>query len=49
MLERLGLSPRPEEILELKVLDRAIGSGAFLVETCRQLVSQASGGLERPW
>ena len=37
VLERLGLSPRPEEILELKVLDPAIGSGAFLVETCRQL------------
>ena len=36
-LERLGPSPRPEEILELKVLDPAIGSGAFLVEACRQL------------
>ena len=37
VLERLGPSPRPEEILELKVLDPAIGSGAFLVEVCRQL------------
>ena len=37
VLERLGSSPRPEEILELKVLDPAIGSGAFLVEACRQL------------
>ena len=29
--------PRPEKILELKVCDPAIGSGAFLVEACRQL------------
>ena len=37
VLERLGPSPRPEELLELKILDPAIGSGAFLVEACRQL------------
>ena len=37
VLERLRPSPSPEEILELKVLDPAIGSGAFLVEACRQL------------
>ena len=30
-------SPRPEEILGLKVCDPAMGSGAFLVEACRQL------------
>jgi hypothetical protein len=30
-------SPSPEAILELKVCDPAMGSGAFLVETCRQL------------
>jgi hypothetical protein len=29
--------PRPERVLELKVCDPAMGSGAFLVETCRQL------------
>ena len=29
--------PRAEQILELKVCDPAMGSGAFLVETCRQL------------
>ena len=28
---------RPEQILNLKVCDPAMGSGAFLVETCRQL------------
>ena len=32
-----GRPPRPEQILELKVCDPAMGSGAFLVETCRQL------------
>ena len=37
MLERLGANPTPEQILELKVCDPAMGSGAFLVETCRQL------------
>ena len=37
VLECLGPSPRPEQILELRVLDPAIGSGAFLVEACRQL------------
>ena len=29
--------PRAEQILELKVCDPAMGSGAFLVEVCRQL------------
>lgn len=29
--------PFPSQILELKVCDPAVGSGAFLVETCRQL------------
>ena len=29
--------PRPDAILDLKVCDPAMGSGAFLVETCRQL------------
>ena len=28
---------RPEQILDLKVCDPAMGSGAFLVESCRQL------------
>ena len=32
-----GRSPRPSQILELKVCDPAMGSGAFLVEACRQL------------
>ena len=37
VFERLGPNARPEEILDLKVLDPATGSGAFLVEACRQL------------
>ena len=32
-----GRPPRPKQILELKVCDPAMGSGAFLVEACRQL------------
>ena len=40
ILERLGRKARPEEILDLKVLDPATGSGAFLVEACRQLASR---------
>ena len=32
-----GRMPTPEQILDLKICDPAMGSGAFLVETCRQL------------
>jgi len=32
-----GRPPRPERILDLKVCDPAMGSGAFLVEACRFL------------
>jgi hypothetical protein len=37
IFERLGDNPTPEAILDLKVCDPAMGSGAFLVEVCRQL------------
>lgn len=37
VLKRLGDRPAPEQILELKVCDPAMGSGAFLVEVARQL------------
>ena len=37
ILEVLGDRPRPEQILDLKVCDPAMGSGAFLVEACRLL------------
>jgi hypothetical protein len=44
-LERLGPQATPEQILSLKVLDPAMGSGAFLVEACRQLAD----ALVRAW
>ncbi|MGO9583400.1 MAG: Eco57I restriction-modification methylase domain-containing protein, partial [Acidimicrobiales bacterium] len=37
ILERLGPNPTPEQILDLKVCDPAMGSGAFLVAICRLL------------
>ncbi|MES2476454.1 MAG: type IIL restriction-modification enzyme MmeI [Verrucomicrobiota bacterium] len=40
ILDRLGRHPRPEAILDLKVCDIAVGSAAFLVETCRQLADE---------
>ncbi len=42
VLDRLadGAVPRPADLLELKVCDPAMGSGAFLVETCRQLAER---------
>lgn len=40
ILEDLGTNPKPEQILALKVCDPAMGSGAFLVEACRQLAEQ---------
>ncbi len=36
-LREHGRPPRPERILDLKVCDPAMGSGAFLVEACRFL------------
>jgi hypothetical protein len=47
-LRRVGLKleqATPEQILSLKVLDPAMGSGAFLVEACRQLAD----ALVRAW
>lgn len=35
--DRLGERPTPEQVLALKVCDPAMGSGAFLVEACRQI------------
>ena len=41
IIERLqgedGKPPKPAQILDIKVCDPAMGSGAFLVEACRQL------------
>jgi hypothetical protein len=40
ILERLGTDAAPAQILDLKVCDPAMGSGAFLVEACRQLAER---------
>ncbi|MBM3793885.1 MAG: class I SAM-dependent DNA methyltransferase [Acidobacteria bacterium] len=37
ILKRFGGQPTPDQILSLKICDIAVGSAAFLVETCRQL------------
>ncbi|WP_407112428.1 Eco57I restriction-modification methylase domain-containing protein [Bradyrhizobium sp. LMG 9283] len=42
---RLGPAALPEAVLSLKVLDPACGSGAFLVESCRQIGTR----LEQAW
>ncbi|MDA1143088.1 MAG: N-6 DNA methylase, partial [Planctomycetota bacterium] len=40
VLAQLGEDPAPDDILELKICDPAMGSGAFLVEACRQLADK---------
>lgn len=40
LLACLGEERTPEQILQLKICDPAMGSGAFLVETCRELASE---------
>mgnify|MGYP000231385505 CR=1 FL=1 len=45
ILKRFGDHPTPQQLLDLKVCDPAMGSGAFLVEVCRQLGDE----LVRAW
>lgn len=45
VLANLGENPFPSQILDLKICDPAVGSGAFLVEVCRQLAD----ALVRAW
>lgn len=47
VLLRLGDTPTPDQILDIKVCDPAMGSGAFLVETCRALASHLTRAWER--
>ena len=47
VLERLGEEASAGDILSLRILDPALGSGAFLVETCRQLAEQLNAAWER--
>lgn len=42
---RIGEAAAPEAVLALKICDPAMGSGAFLVEACRQLAAR----LVRAW
>lgn len=39
VLARFGPEPSPQAILALRIVDPAMGSGAFLVEACRQLAA----------
>ena len=43
----LGDAPTPDAILALRVCDPAMGSGAFLVEACRQLAAHLVRAWER--
>lgn len=47
VLAGLGGNPAAEQILGLKVCDPAMGSGAFLVEACRQLAERVVEAWER--
>lgn len=47
VLLHLGDTPTPDQILDIKVCDPAMGSGAFLVETCRALATQLTLAWER--
>src|SRR5690606_37403762 len=47
VLEDLGPAPTEAQILALKVCDPAMGSGAFLVEACRQLSEQLTLAWDR--
>ncbi len=47
ILAELGATPTAEQILSLKVCDLAMGSGAFLVEACRQLADAVVAAWER--
>ena len=45
VFDRIGASATPEAVLDLKICDPAMGSGAFLVEACRQVGAR----LVRAW
>jgi hypothetical protein len=47
VLLHLGDAPTPDQVLDIKVCDPAMGSGAFLVETCRALASHLTRAWER--
>jgi hypothetical protein len=48
ILAQFGSQPTAEQILSLKICDPAMGSGAFLVEVCRQLAELLVASEEKP-
>ncbi len=44
---RLGEGAKPSDILDIRVCDPAMGSGAFLVEACRQLGARLAEAWQR--
>jgi hypothetical protein len=47
LLQPGGRDPSPDEILSLAVCDPAMGTGAFLVEACRQIAHSLEAAVER--
>jgi len=47
ILKRFGEQLTPAQVLELKICDIAVGSAAFLVESCRQLADVLVGAWRR--
>jgi hypothetical protein len=47
LLRALGEAPASDQLLALKICDPAMGSGAFLVETCRFLADQVVAAWSR--
>lgn len=47
VLEALGPAPTPEQLLDLRICDPAMGSGAFLVGACRYLGDQLVDAWQR--
>ncbi|WP_434043849.1 MULTISPECIES: Eco57I restriction-modification methylase domain-containing protein [Sorangium] len=47
LLQAAGQPPAPDDLLALAVCDPAMGSGAFLVEACRQLAAHLAAAWQR--
>ncbi|GAA0771554.1 hypothetical protein E1180_05560 [Roseibium denhamense] len=47
IFDRIGEDAKPDNILEIKICDPAMGSGAFLVEACRAMAARLTKAWER--
>lgn len=47
IFERLGPEATPEQLLDLKICDPAMGAGAFLLEACQQLADRLVAAWQR--